>query len=84
MEIKDKLATTAKVASALIKHGHLKTITGREGLTGPRRDKRALLLCQCRTMQRTYGLSQLYKVASSEAPNLKPFESVGRPEEDHL
>jgi hypothetical protein len=27
MEIKDKLSTTAKVAAALIKHGHLKTIT---------------------------------------------------------
>jgi len=26
-EIKDKLSTTAKVAAALIKHGHLKTIT---------------------------------------------------------
>jgi hypothetical protein len=27
IEIKDKLSTTAKVAAALIKHGHLKTIT---------------------------------------------------------
>jgi acetylornithine/succinyldiaminopimelate/putrescine aminotransferase len=27
MEIKDKLSTTAKVAAALIKHGHLATIT---------------------------------------------------------
>ena len=27
MEIKDKLSTTAKVAAALMKHGHLKTIT---------------------------------------------------------
>jgi hypothetical protein len=27
LEIKDKLSTTAKVAAALIKHGHLKTIT---------------------------------------------------------
>jgi hypothetical protein len=27
MEIKDKLSTTTKVAAALIKHGHLKTIT---------------------------------------------------------
>ncbi len=27
LQIKDKLSTTAKVASALIKHGHLKSIT---------------------------------------------------------
>jgi hypothetical protein len=27
IEIKDRLSTTAKVAAALIKHGHLKTIT---------------------------------------------------------
>ena len=36
MEIKDKLSTTAKVAAALIKHGHMATITSSIRSTGAR------------------------------------------------
>jgi hypothetical protein len=36
MEIKEKLSTTAKVAAALIKHGHLATITAVNAVTAAR------------------------------------------------